>query len=777
MELSRERLTLFAGAGLLGGLAGWAAAEPLAAIANVYVRALCLGALIGVFVGAFLGTIEGLSVEHKQRIWQGAQVGAMAGAIGGGGGFLIGEIAFGLLGGIAGRIFGWGLFGLAAGLGVGWSGRSFARIRNGGLGGCLGGALGGVLYEVMTALLPQSVGRGVALAVIGAIIGLGIGFVSEMLKRSWLMVIRSQSRNAREGKEYPLTKARTTIGRAEENDVGLFGDASVANIHAFIDRQKQSFFISRGEGLVRVNLAPVTQPVQLKNGDRLEVGGTLFLFRDRAAAILAVFLLCGALPVNAAETAVLSLSNPRLGNFANGGAVELFFGATDPQGRPIGQLTTEHLHLEEDGKAAQILDFHGETQGRPVDIVVVFDVTESMQPYIDAMKEVVSDFAEKLAKAQRDYRLGLVTFEDYVVRDATVFTRSVREFKGWVGGLRAGGGGDIPEDSLDALIVASRFPFRPEAQGVLILVTDAPNHFQGDGSEKLYGREITHLTVSDVISELKAANLTVFAIAPPPFRAEDLMKLAKETGGRHYNITNEGNEFPEVINEIGRSLASQYFLTYVSPRPVEDGTKREVVLRLLYNEREGEARISYQVRGIGGARMTNTTPTSAGAPVVAPIVYTWWNVVLPLLCAAALPLLTRARIGAVSMDMINRLVSSFSIPSVTPPVAAEKPSPYARLVRMSPIEEAPREIDFLHDEMVLGRGESCDVVIPHTSISREHVRIKKLKPGYVIFDLKSKNGTYINGKPIVENLLKDGMSVRIGEVDFVFRAPSLPASA
>ena len=46
--------------------------------------------------------------------------------------------------------------------------------------------------------------------------------------------------------------------------------------------------------------------------------------------------------------------------------------------------------------------------------------------------------------------------------------------------------------------------------------------------------------------------------------------------------------------------------------------------------------------------------------------------------------------------------------------------------------------------------------------------MKKLKPGYVLFDLKSKNGTYVNGRPIVENLLKDGMTVRIGEVEFVF---------
>src|SRR5882672_10853685 len=126
MELSRERVILFTGAGLLGGLAGWAAAEPLAAIFNVYVRAICVGASIGVFVASFLGAIEGLSLGHKQQAWTGVKLGALAGLLGGGGGLLTGELAFGLFGGLGGRIVGWGLFGLVAGLGAGWVGRSFA---------------------------------------------------------------------------------------------------------------------------------------------------------------------------------------------------------------------------------------------------------------------------------------------------------------------------------------------------------------------------------------------------------------------------------------------------------------------------------------------------------------------------------------------------------------------------------------------------------------------------------------------------------------------------
>ena len=485
--------------------------------------------------------------------------------------------------------------------------------------------------------------------------------------------------------------------------------------------------------------------------------------------------------VYASDSVVVSVTNPQLENFANGGAVGLYFNATDLRGQPVGQLTPEHVTVQEDGEDAKIIDFRGEQQGRPVDIVVVFDVTESMGPFIDGLKEATIDFADRLAKANRDYRLGLVTFEDYVIRDERVFTRSAREFKGWVGALRPTGGGDIPENSLDALLLASSFPFRPDAQAVLILITDAPNHTRGDGSEKnnRYGREVTQVSGAEVLVEIKKANLNVFAISPPPFMAPDLHMIAKESAGRHYNIVSEGERFPELISEIGRSLASQYFLTYTSPRSVEDGTEREVRLIIQHPNGEGEARISYQVSGIGGARVVTTSSGPGATSPQAVIAYEVWNMLIPLLAAGGLIVLARIRINKIPeipAEVLSMLKTATAGPSSmnqspTPaPVGPGTSAPYARLMRQSPFEEVPREIAFSRDEMTFGRGEECEAIIPHTSISREHARIKKVKQGYVLLDLQSKNGIYINGKKVSENLLRDGMNVRIGDVEFIFYA-------
>jgi hypothetical protein len=171
------------------------------------------------------------------------------------------------------------------GPGVGWATRSAARRRNGALGGLLGGALGGFFYQSLTATFPQAFGRAIAIVVLGALIGFFIGLVGELLKRGWLMVVRSQSRNAREGREYPLSKPVTIIGRAEECDIGLFGDKTVMGHHAIIRQEGKNYVVSpTGGGQILVNAQPIAGRQALKSGDRLEVGGTLFLFRERTQA-------------------------------------------------------------------------------------------------------------------------------------------------------------------------------------------------------------------------------------------------------------------------------------------------------------------------------------------------------------------------------------------------------------------------------------------------------------------------------------------------------------
>src|SRR5262245_11285688 len=74
--------------------------------------------------------------------------------------------------------------------------------------------------------------------------------------------------------------------------------------------------------------------------------------------------------------------------------------------------------------------------------------------------------------------------------------------------------------------------------------------------------------------------------------------------------------------------------------------------------------------------------------------------------------------------------------------------------------------------LVLGRGESTDVRIDHSSVSREHAALEIESAGVFISDLGSKNGTKVRGERLKPNervRLEPGVSAEIGEIVLLVR--------
>jgi DNA-binding winged helix-turn-helix (wHTH) protein len=66
------------------------------------------------------------------------------------------------------------------------------------------------------------------------------------------------------------------------------------------------------------------------------------------------------------------------------------------------------------------------------------------------------------------------------------------------------------------------------------------------------------------------------------------------------------------------------------------------------------------------------------------------------------------------------------------------------------------------DLVVVGRGNECDLLLPEPQISRQHVRIKQIDGAFVLEDLESRNGTWINGQQIHgERPLRDGDEINL----------------
>jgi len=76
----------------------------------------------------------------------------------------------------------------------------------------------------------------------------------------------------------------------------------------------------------------------------------------------------------------------------------------------------------------------------------------------------------------------------------------------------------------------------------------------------------------------------------------------------------------------------------------------------------------------------------------------------------------------------------------------------------------------LHDSILIGRDETCDITISSRQVSRLHARLTLTPRGVLLEDLGSKNGTHLNGQFIEDPvLLKDGDSIQVALAQqFVF---------
>jgi hypothetical protein len=70
----------------------------------------------------------------------------------------------------------------------------------------------------------------------------------------------------------------------------------------------------------------------------------------------------------------------------------------------------------------------------------------------------------------------------------------------------------------------------------------------------------------------------------------------------------------------------------------------------------------------------------------------------------------------------------------------------------------------------VGRTPDNQIVVPIREVSRRHAEIVCTENGYVVKDLGSPNGTFVNGEKVTEHRLQDGDRIALGGQVFVFKA-------
>jgi predicted component of type VI protein secretion system len=79
-----------------------------------------------------------------------------------------------------------------------------------------------------------------------------------------------------------------------------------------------------------------------------------------------------------------------------------------------------------------------------------------------------------------------------------------------------------------------------------------------------------------------------------------------------------------------------------------------------------------------------------------------------------------------------------------------------------------KEIELAGDSKTIGREPSNDIIVENLLVSGYHARIDPAGKEYVLTDLQSKNGTFLNGERVTSTKLKNGDQILIGKHTLVF---------
>ena len=81
---------------------------------------------------------------------------------------------------------------------------------------------------------------------------------------------------------------------------------------------------------------------------------------------------------------------------------------------------------------------------------------------------------------------------------------------------------------------------------------------------------------------------------------------------------------------------------------------------------------------------------------------------------------------------------------------------------------ALKEFELTGQSLTIGREPGNDIIVENLLVSGYHARIDSAGKDYVLTDLQSKNGTFLNGEKVTSTKLKSGDQILIGKHTLIF---------
>ena len=284
--------------------------------------------------------------------------------------------------------------------------------------------------------------------------------------------------------------------------------------------------------------------------------------------------------------------------------VTVYVSVTNSAGEPVG-VDPATIQISENGEKMQIVDARGGGQGgqgvaEPLTTMLVIDISGSMDKNnkLTAAKDAAKAYVNQMRAGDQ---AGLMTFDTKtyyvqpVTTDTAALTSAIDELKT---------GGDTA--MFDALVEAEKnLSSIPGRKAIIVLADGLDNHSQN--------------TVDSVIEQIGPSGLTISTVgfgdastASQSGLDEAALKSLAERSGGLYSFAADSQSLSALYQQLGRTLQSEYAITYVSPSTLRDGINRNLTVSL---------------SGVGATTETNYNPGGV-LPEVTGVSWTLFGLIL-----------------------------------------------------------------------------------------------------------------------------------------------------
>ncbi len=249
--------------------------------------------------------------------------------------------------------------------------------------------------------------------------------------------------------------------------------------------------------------------------------------------------------------------------------VTVYVSVTNAAGEPVG-VDPSTIQISENGQVMQQSDVSGGKQGGvgPLTTMLVIDISGSMNVggKLDGAKAAAKTYVDQMRPGDQAGLIAFDTHNTYVQK----LTQDHTALKTAIDGLKTGSDTAM----FDAVVTGEDALKDVSGRKAIIVLTDGLDN------------RSTHNT-NDVISDISKSGLSISTIGlgDPTTKSlqgldeAGLKSLATQAGGA-YSSASDPTALTSLFEQYGRTLQSEYAITYTSPSALRDGVNRNLTVSL-----------------------------------------------------------------------------------------------------------------------------------------------------------------------------------------------------